>query len=119
MKSIVRRDSGDDCREYLCKLYVEETGDNDPTDEDLRRFGKTRKKRVSNQQGKSSTDDDTRIGRLKDGRTHLKYQVENAVDLETELMLAAEVYAGDQGNALTVEDTVVATQTNVAQGDAD
>jgi len=68
---------------------------NDPTDEDLRRFDKTRKKRVSNQQWKSSTDDDARIGRMKDGRTHLKYKVENAVDLETELILAAEVYAGD------------------------
>ena len=119
MKSIVRRDTGDNWREYLCKLYAEETGDNDPTDEDLRRFDKTRKKRVSNQQWKSSTDDDARIGRMKDGRTHLKYKVENAVDLETELILAAEVYAGDQGDTLTVGDTVVAAQTNVAQVDAD
>ena len=56
---------------------------------------------------------------MKDGRTHLKYKVENAVDLETELILAAEVYAGDQGDTLTVGDTVVAAQTNVAQVDAD
>ena len=29
---MVRRDTGDDWREYLGKLYAEETGDNDPTD---------------------------------------------------------------------------------------
>ena len=33
-------------------------------------------------------------------------------------MLAADVYAGDQGDTLTVGDTVVAAQTNVAQVDA-
>ena len=118
MKSIVRRDTGDDWRKYLCKLYAEETGDNDPTDENLRCFDNTRKQRASNQQGKSSNDDDARTGHLKDGRTHLKYQVDNSVDLETELILA-EVYADDQGDTLTVEDTVVAAQTNVTQVDAD
>jgi len=118
-KSIVRRDTGDDWREYLRKLYAKETGDDDPMDEDLGRFDKTRKKRVSNQEWKSSTDDDARIGRMTDGRTHLKYQVENVVDLETELILVAEVYPGDHSDTLTVEDTVVAAQTNVAQVDVD
>ena len=74
---------------------------------------------ITNQEWKSSTEDGARIGRMKDGRTRLKYKVENVVDLETELILAAEVCAGGQGNTLTVEDTVVAAQTNVAQGDAD
>ena len=48
MKSIVRRDSGDDWRAYLRKLYEEETGQSDPDDEALRRFDKGRKnKKVS------------------------------------------------------------------------
>lgn len=29
---------------------------------------------------------------MKDGRTHLAYKAEHAIDLETELILAAEVY---------------------------
>jgi len=33
MKSIVRRDSGDDWRDYVRKLYEEETGQSDPDDE--------------------------------------------------------------------------------------
>ena len=35
MKSIVRKDNGDDWREYLRKLYEEETGVGDPDDEEL------------------------------------------------------------------------------------
>jgi hypothetical protein len=92
MKSIVRRDSGDDWREYLRKLYAEETGIENPDDEELRRFDKARKnKKVSNEEWVSKTDGDSRIGRMKDGRTHLKYKAENAIDLDTEIILAAEI----------------------------
>ena len=81
MKSIVRRDNGDDWREYLRKLYEEETGNDDPDDEELRRFDKKRTgKKVSNEDWVSETDPDSRIGKMKDGRTHLKYKAENAVD---------------------------------------
>ena len=41
MKSIVRCDYGDDWREYVRKLYEEESGDSDSDDEQLRRFDKT------------------------------------------------------------------------------
>jgi hypothetical protein len=44
---------------------------------------------------------------MKDGRTHLKYKAENAVDLETQIIVAAQVYHGDYGDTLTIEDTVV------------
>ena len=120
MKSIVRCDSGDDWREYLRKLYEEETGDDNPNDEELRRFDKGRKgKKVSNQEWGSETDPDSRIGKMKDGRTHLKYKAENAVDLETEIILAAEVYHGDCGDTLTIEDTVMTSQTHLHEAKTD
>ncbi len=120
MKSIVRCDSGDDWREYLRKLYEEETGDDNPNDEELRRFDKGRKgKKVSNQEWVSETDPDSRIGKMKDGRTHLKYKAENAVDLETEIILAAEVYHGDCGDTLTIEDTVMTAQTHLHEAKTD
>ena len=117
MKSIVRKDNGDDWEEYLRKLYFEETGDDDPTDEELRRFDKNRKskKKVSNEDWESATDPDSRIGKLKDGRFHLKYKAENAVDLETQVIVAAEVYHGDQGDTRTIEDTVNTAKTHVKQ----
>ena len=92
MKSIVRRDNGDDWREYIRKLYEAETGESDPTDDELRRFDKNRKtKKVSNKDWESSTDEDARIGKMKDGRAHLNYKAENAVDLDTDLIVAAEI----------------------------
>jgi len=43
MKSIVRRDTGEDWKEYLRRLLKEEQGVENPTDEELRRFDKQRK----------------------------------------------------------------------------
>ena len=75
-------------------------GESDPDDEELRRFDKRRKnKKVSNEEWVSPTDPDARIGKMKDGRTHLKYKAENAIDLDTEIIVSAEVYHGDYGDA--------------------
>jgi len=115
MKSIVRRDTGDDWREYLRKLYEEETGQSDPDDEELRRFDKNRQnKKVSNEEWVSTTDPDARIGKMKDGRTHLKYKAEHALDLDTEMIVSAEVYYGDYADTLTIEDTVMMGQTHLS-----
>ena len=119
LKSIVRKDNGDNWREYLRKLYEEETGKSDPDDEDLRRFDKNRKprKKVSNDEWESASDPDSRIGQMKDGRYHLKYKAENAVDLETEIIVAAEVYYGNRGDTSTIEDTVNSAQTNLREAE--
>lgn len=119
LKSIVRKDNGDNWREYLRKLYEEETGKKDPDDEQLRRFDKSRKKRkkVSNDEWESGSDPDSRIGPMKDGRYHLKYKAENAVDLETEIIVAAEVYYGNQGDTSTIEDTVNSARTNLREAE--
>ena len=116
MKSIVRRDSGDDWKAYLKQLIREEEGVEDPTDEDLRKFDQKRKnKKVSNDEWVSPSDPDSRISRMKDGRTHLAYKSEHVVDLETDLMLSATVYHADHGDTLTLEDSVVDAQTNLRQ----
>ena len=113
-------DTGDDWREYLRKLYEEETGQSDPDDEELRRFDKRRKgKKVSNDEWVSETDPDARIGKMKDGRTHLKYKAENAVDLECQIIVAAEVYHGDYGDTTTIEDTVLTAQGHLKQAKTD
>ena len=56
MKSIVRKDTGEDWKEYLRGLARTE-GIENPTEEDLRRLDRARKdKKVSNQQWESPTD---------------------------------------------------------------
>ncbi len=83
MKSIVRKETGDDYTTYLKKL-CEAQGIENPTVEDARRMDRARKgKRVSNEDWASLTDADARIVRLKDGRTRLGYKAEHVVDLET------------------------------------
>ena len=116
MKSIVRRDTGEDWKEYLRRLLKEQQGVENPTDEELRRFDKQRKdKRVSNEEWMSETDPDSRITKLKDSRTHLAYKAEHVVDLDTELVLAASIRHADEGDTDTMVDSVMEAQTNLSE----
>jgi hypothetical protein len=113
MKSIVLKETGEDWKEYLRRLAKEE-GIEDPTDEDLRRFDKKRKnKKVSNKDWQSKTDKDSRITKMKDGRTHLAYKAEHTVDLETDLVLSAEVHRMDRGDPETFLEAVIGAQLNM------
>jgi transposase len=116
MKSIVRRDTGEDWNEYLRRLMKEREGVENPTDEELRRFDKQRKdKRVSNDEWVSETDPDSRITKMKDGTTHLAYKAEHVVDLKTELVLAASIRYANEGDADTMVDSVMEAQTNLSE----
>lgn len=116
MKSIVRRDNGDDWKQYVTRLMQAEgvvAQDERPTDEELRRYDKNRKnKKVSNEEWVSPTDSDSRIARMKDGTTHLAYKAEHVVDLDTNLILAAEVYHANQSDQQTLEDSLNQAQIN-------
>jgi len=106
----VRKDSGDDWEEYLRKLAAAE-GRELTSKAELIRFDKQRNKtdggkKVSNDDWQSPSDPDARIAKMKDGTTHLAYKAEHAIDLDTEVILAAEIYHGDQADAATLEDTL-------------
>jgi transposase len=117
MKGIVRKDTGEDWRAYVVRLMREEgliEADREPTDEEVRRYDRGRKdKRVSNDEWQSSTDPDSRIAKLKDGRTHLAYKAEHVVDLANELVLAAEVYPANRADTDTLADSVMQAKLNV------
>lgn len=113
MKSIVRRDNGDDWQEYLTKLALE-SGMEHPTEEDLRKFDRHRpNKKVSNEEWVSSTDPDSRIARMKDGTTHLAYKTEHVVDVQSDFVLAAAVYPADQSDSATLPTSLALAQTNL------
>jgi transposase len=117
MKSIVRRDTGEDWQEYVTRLMREEGAiepGQEPSAEELRRFDKGRKdKKVSNDDWVSATDPASRIAQLKDGRTHLAYKAEHVVDLESDMVLAAEVYPADHADTQTMAVSVVEAQSNI------
>ena len=117
MKSIVRRDTGEDWNEYLTRLMREEglldDREDPPSDDELRKFDKSRKnKRVSNDEWLSPTDPDSRIAKMKDGTTHLAYKAEHVVDLDTEMIIAAEIYHAHEHDTQTLEDSLNAAQTH-------
>jgi transposase len=113
MKTIVRRDSGEDWKAYLRQLAAE-AGLENPSDEQLRRFDKGRPdKKVSNDAWVSPSDPESRITKMKDGTTHLAYKAEHAVDLQSDLVLAATVHCGDCGDPESLPETLVTAQANL------
>lgn len=52
--------------------------------------------------------------RMKDGRTHLSYRAEHAVDLSSELVVAATVSASNRGDADSLPETVSEAQAMLA-----
>jgi transposase len=117
MKSIVRRESGEDWKKYVTRLMHEEgviADDDDPTDEDVRRFDKTRQnKKVSNDEWVSPSDPEAKIARMKDGTTHLAYKAEHVVDLDSDLIVAAEIRPATDGDAQTLADSLMQAQLNL------
>lgn len=121
MKSIVRRDTGEDWQEYVTRLMREDgviEPDEKPSDEDVRRFDKGRKdKKVSNEEWVSETDPAARIAKMKDGRTHLAYKAEHVVDLATNIIVAAEIHPADYGDTQTLVDSVMMAQVHLERVD--
>ncbi len=116
MKSIVRRDTGEDWKQYVTRLMREDgtiEPDEEPSDEAIRRYDKKRKKTASNEDWVSETDPDARITKMKDGRTHLAYKAEHVVDLESEILLAAEILPADHADTQSLVDSVIAARVNL------
>ena len=114
LRAIARRDTGEGYRAMLERL-AEESGIATPTAEDLIRLDRKRKgKRLSNAEWASPTDPEAKIAKLKDGRTHLAYKPEHAVDLDTGAIVAAEVHPADRGDTATLPDTLEAAEANLA-----
>src|SRR5262245_23968037 len=118
LKTIQRRDTGDDWKAYLRKLAAA-AGIEDPSDEDLRRLDRQRKdKKVSNAEWVSPTDPDSRIAKMKDGTTHLAYKAEHVVDLESNLIVTAKAYPTDQADTATALPSAASAQINLIRADS-
>ena len=94
LRSIVRRDSGETCQEFLTRL-AQASGIATPTRADLARLDRTRPKKGRNTDWRHPHDPDARITKMKDGRTHLAHKAEHAVDLETGAIVGVTVQGAD------------------------
>ena len=79
LRSIVRRDSSAGYQEFL-KQLAQASGIETPTREDPAKVDKDRPKKGSNNEWKHPHDEDARITKMKDGRTHLAHKLEHAVE---------------------------------------
>ena len=114
MRSIVRKDTGEDWTQYLTRL-AQADGIEEPTAHDLARYDQQRTdKKVSNEQWQSRTDPEARIAKMKDGTTHLAYKAEHAVDMDSGLIVAAaiEPAAGAPDNE-TIKARAIDAQANL------
>ena len=109
MKSIVRRDDGQNYNEYL-KGLAKAAGIENPTREQLARLDRKRKKKGSNQEWKSPADPDARITRMKNGSTHLAHKAEHAVDLSSGALLAITLQPASDGDTSTIKNTLAEAQ---------
>jgi len=106
MRSIVRRETGENYREFLTAL-AKESGIETPTAEDLAKFDRQRKgKKCSNDDWHNPHEPDAKIAKLKDGTTHLAHKNEHAVDLETGAIVAPAVHPADEGDTTTLPGTL-------------
>jgi transposase len=118
LRTIVRRDTSENYRTMLERLAAE-SGIATPTADDLVRLDRKRKgKRLANADWASPVDPEARIARLKDGRTHLAYKPEHAVDLDTAAIVAAEIHPADQGDTASLPETLKAAEAHLAAVDA-
>lgn len=113
LKSIIRRDSGEDYTAMLTRL-AEESGIKTPTKADLIRFDRKRKgKTLSNKDWESPVDSGSRIAKLKDGRTHLAHKPEHLVDIDSGAIVAAKIHHADKGDTEIMHDTLAAGKRNL------
>ena len=118
MRSIVRRDTGEDYQAYLTGL-AQASGIATPTRDDLARLDRKRKKTTSNKDWRSPVDPDAKVAKMKDGRTHLAHKVEHAVDLDTGAVVAVTVQGADTGDTTTIGDTTVAAADQIEDAQAE
>jgi transposase len=114
LRSIVRRDTGESYQDFLIGL-AEASGIETPTREDLVRVDRKRPKKGSNEEWKHPHDPDSRITKMKDGRTHLAHKAEHAVDMKTGAIVAVTVQGADQGDTKTLIQTLTRAAENIEE----
>ena len=105
LHSIVRRDTGEGCEEFLTRL-AKASGIRTPTRADLARIDRKRKKKGSNDDWMHPHDPDAKVAKMKDGRTHLAHKAEHAIDLETGAIVGVTVQDADEGDTTTIQQTL-------------
>jgi len=118
LRGLVSRNTAEAYWDYVKRLAKEQGID--PRDsEAVRRFDRRRPKRMSNEEWVNPHDPDARIGPKKDGATDMIYKPEVVADLETGVLVDAQVLPGDQADHQDVSTRLLEAQQtlNAARGE--
>ena len=109
LKSLVVRNTEEDYWDYVKRL-AQEAGI-DPNDEKaVRRFDRKRPgKKLSNEQFKNRHDTDAKISRQK-GKTDLIYKPENSVDMDSGVIIQAQLVAADRADSVDLAQRIDSVQ---------
>src|SRR5262249_15717789 len=114
MRLLVRRDTGEGYEEFLRRL-AQASGIATPTREQLAKLDRKRTKKGSNDNWGNPHDPEGGISKMEDGRKHLAYKAEDAVDLETGAVVGVTVAPGDAGDRETMVETLPQAGENIAE----
>jgi len=114
LRSLVRRDTGESYREFL-EALAKESGIETPTQQDLARIDRKRKKKGSNKDWFNPNDPDAKITKMKDRRTHLAHKAEHAVDMDSGATLAVTVQPADRGDTKSIGETLTEAIKNLEE----
>lgn len=79
----------------------------------MRAPDRKRKNKASNKDWVNPHDRDARVAKMKDGRTHLAYKDEHAVDLDTGAIVAVTVQEADTGDTKSLPVTIQQAEANL------
>ena len=108
LRELVHRNTEEQYWEYVKRLAAE--AGIDPTDtKAVRRFDKKREgRKTSNQEWVNPHDRDAKVGVTKHGACDMIYKPEHITDLDTGVIVAAEVRCGDEGDTVGLAERVLA-----------
>jgi transposase len=114
LRALVHRNTEEQYWDYVKRLAAENGIDpNDTTA--VRKFDRHRPGKGSNQEWQNPHDPDAKIGRTKDGATDMVYKPETVVDLDTGVIVQAEVHPGDQADHKEMGTRVLEAQQTINQ----
>ena len=107
LRELVKRNTEEAYWDYVKKLAAEAGIDPDDT-KAVRRFDKKRKgRKTSNADWVNPHDPDAKVGRTKDGACDMVYQPEHVTDLESGVIIRAEVRSGNAGDSVDLSGRVM------------
>lgn len=114
LRTIVRRDTRETYQAFLTRL-AQASGIETPTRADLAKLDRKRPNKGSNADWMHPYDPDARITKMKDGRTHLAYKAEHAIDMDTGALVAVTLQEADKGDTESIDQTIEEADENLEE----